>query len=160
MLFGKKIFATVNPSSNKLWKGHEILFDVIIRIQQWVEKIRALEFSQFCAIFLILHVLHTQSQASYCFKIFVESLFFYIIVILQNSNKRSRRKYLVSTEILVHGNFILERFQHFSWKNKQLSNSKIGRLYVISIIKFVVIIFVILSDYVTHYPIRVNFATF
>ena len=45
-------------------------------------------------------------------------------------------------------------------KNKQLLNSKIERLCVISAIKFLITIFVILLDYVAHYPIRVNFATF
>ena len=44
-------------------------------------------------------------------------------------------------------------------KQQQLSNSKIERLFVTSIIKFD-IIFVILSGYWEHYPSRVNCATF
>ena len=44
-------------------------------------------------------------------------------------------------------------------KQQQLSNSKIERLFVTSIIKFD-IVFVILSGYWEHYPSRVNCATF
>ena len=44
-------------------------------------------------------------------------------------------------------------------KQQQLSNSKIERLFVTSIIKFD-IVFVILSGYWEHYPSRVNCVTF
>ena len=47
VLSGRNIFSIVDPSYNKLFRSHGILYD-IIRVRKWVEKIRKLRFSQFC----------------------------------------------------------------------------------------------------------------
>ena len=113
----KNVFSTVDPSYNELWRGHGILFD-IIAVRKWVKKIRKLRFSQFGIFFLYC----------VCFKIFILSLFLFMVAILQRSNKWRRIKYLVRTQISVLGNFIFWRFNNSSVPNKQTWKLKIDRL--------------------------------
>ena len=90
----KNIFSTVDPSHNELWRWHGILFDIIM-----VQKLR---FSHFL-YFLILCLL--SSQLVIVLKFPFKS-FDCMVAILQRSNKWSRTKYLVRTQISVHGSFI------------------------------------------------------
>ena len=66
---GEKIFSTVDPSYNKLWKIHEILFDVVVK-----EKNKEVKEFLILYIFFILCMLCTRSHISYRFKIFIQSL--------------------------------------------------------------------------------------
>ena len=116
-IWKKNILSTVDPSYNELWRGHGILFD-IIAVRKWVKNIRKLRFSQFSIFFLYC----------VCFKIFILSLFLFMVAILQRSNKWRRIKYLVRTQISVLGNFIFWRSNNSSVPNKQTWNLKIDRL--------------------------------
>ena len=71
-----------------------------------------------------------------------------------------RIRYLVTTQISVHESFIFERSNNSIVPNKQPWNSKTDGLFIAFIIKFVIMIFVILSRYWEHYPNRVNDAIF
>ena len=104
MLSGKNIFSTVAPNYSELWRGYRILFDVIV-VQRWVKEMR--RFSRFC-IFSIQCVCFATDLIVITFKNFHLRLLLFTAAILQQSNKWSYIKYLVRTQILVHGNFMFE----------------------------------------------------
>ena len=93
---------TVDPSYNKLWRGHRILFD-IVKVRNWVEKIRKLRFFN-CVYFSYIKFAFQSIPVGCRFKIFI-SVFLFVVATLRLSNKWSDIKHLASTQISVHGNF-------------------------------------------------------
>ena len=104
VLSWKNIFSTEDTISyNELWRRHGILFH-IITVRKWVEKIRKLMFSRFCTFFLYC-VCFPADPSRLSVQNF-NCLFLFMVVISWRSNKWSRIKYLVKTQISVHGNYI------------------------------------------------------
>ena len=102
----KKIFSTVDPSVSKLFKKNGTLFDVKIRVQEWVKKIQKLKYFHFC-VFLLYSVCFPPNPLS----VIVLKVSFKISFSLQSPvNENASNMQLFHIRIQ---NFIFERFQQF-----------------------------------------------
>ena len=109
----------------------------------------------FYILFALLSIPHRLSLQN-----FQLSLFFLLVPILNQQNNEVALKIQLELQFQCIRISYSKDSNNSVVLNKQPRNPGIDRLFVKSIIKFVITVFVALSSYQEHYPNRVNYVTF